>query len=691
MDYLKKDLRIFKFILMVVFIVGLISHGYFFSNSVLSHDALWAVDANADLELKISSGRFMQYLIFTLRGWYSVPWIIGIMSLFWISCSVYIITKTYNLKSIVSIVFVSIILVLNTSNIITIATYTHEADTYQLALLFALLATYVSKFKYGYIASTIFIIFSLGIYQSFISVIVVGFVLLSVLDVLNNKDFKDILIHGISRILIILAGCILYLGVMKLIISLCGYELVDRATSILNIDFNIVNFKNTFDRGKYYFANPISHTMEARKIIAFCYSVFNVILLYNLIILTIARNLKKINIVLMAILAFIFIFSMNIMYFIDSSTYYEIMYYGNLFLLFFGIILIEKASDLKYNIKVLKLNQVIRVITFVLLGIVYFNNFIFANQVYFKKNTDFISVNSTMTRIIDDMEDIDGYVMGKTPVLFSDPLSSSAIYSESYDMPSLNSWILTTGIVSIRASYDQYFKNIMKYPINLHEINYQNNIGNERVAFLEFLDMPVFPEKGYMQMVDDVLIIKIRTTRNEATIQESIDLNLIPDIILDNTIDNILVNRQVFCQLLLQTYLAKTGITDDIIDYNAKTPFTDVDDPYITTAYNLGIAFGISDTLFNPEEIITRQDAALMLNDLVKKLNLNSNIPKTEFNDEHIFKENTVEAIYNISTMQLPDGNCIMNGTGGNKFSPSSDYTLEHAIITLNRLYKYNN
>lgn len=693
MNYLKKDLYIIEFIFMIVFAFGLISHGYFFSNSILSHDGLWAVNAISDLELKISSGRFIQYIVFKIRGWYNIPWIIGIMSLLWISCSVYVTTKTYNLKSKLSIFFVSIIFILNTSNIITIATYTHETDTYQLALLFALLSVYASKFKYGFIASIVFIAFSLGLYQGFISVIVVAFVLLSIIDVLDNKDFKIVILNGIKRILIIFIGCVFYLILMNLTLNLFDIELTQRANSLFDIDFSFTNFKNTINQGISYFKNPVSYSNEAKTLISFCYLLFIIIIVYNLITLAINTRLEKINILILIILSIVFIFSMNIMYFFKSSIYYDLMYYGNLFMLILGIILADKSSNLVCNLDILKINKSFRLLSFVLIGVIYFNNFIFANQSYFKKYTDFVSVNSTMTRIIGDMEDIEGYTMGETPILFSDALWLSPIYSENKDMPNLSTWVLTNGIISIRASYEQYFKNIMKYPINLHPVNYENTIGAERALFMEFLDMPEFPKKGYMKMVDGVVLIKLATSNNEILIKEALDLNIISDDIFFNlTVDKLgdgFINKQEFTHLLLQTYFSKTGGNIDSINIDVNTPFTDIDDPYVTTAYNLGIVRGTGATLFEPNNIITRQDAAIMVNQLTDKLNLTSNSPKKYFDDEKYFNKNAVDAIYNVSSMKIPEGIFIMNGTGDNNFSPMVNFSMDHAIITMLRVYKY--
>ena len=59
--------------------------------------------------------------------------------------------------------------------------------------------------------------------------------------------------------------------------------------------------------------------------------------------------------------------------------------------------------------------------------------------------------------------------------------------------------------------------------------------------------------------------------------------------------------------------MAKTGYT---IPEGLQTPFTDIDDDYVTAAYTIGIVSGVGNDMFNPDSAITRQEAAVMLNNL---------------------------------------------------------------------------
>ncbi|MBQ7266221.1 MAG: S-layer homology domain-containing protein [Firmicutes bacterium] len=120
------------------------------------------------------------------------------------------------------------------------------------------------------------------------------------------------------------------------------------------------------------------------------------------------------------------------------------------------------------------------------------------------------------------------------------------------------------------------------------------------------------------------------------------------------------------------------------LDYNK---FTDTQNPYILLANELGIVNGFSDKTFAPYEYITRQQAAVMLNNTAKLLGLKGESAETFFADSSDFENWAVEAIKNVSAIKNKEGIALMLGVGENKFLPKMNYTREQAYITIYRLY----
>lgn len=168
----------------------------------------------------------------------------------------------------------------------------------------------------------------------------------------------------------------------------------------------------------------------------------------------------------------------------------------------------------------------------------------------------------------------------------------------------------------------------------------------------------------------------------EESIKNSIELGLVPENLQSDYTAKI--TRREFCQLTVQTYIAKTR---NEIDMNVQTPFTDVDDAYITTAYNLKIVSGVGNNKFAPDNYITRQEAAVMLNNLTTVLNIDNSTHQSEkFVDEDYFAEWAKSAIYSVAGIKSGD-TYVMTGTGNGKFSPWTNYTREQAIAAMWRLY----
>lgn len=156
------------------------------------------------------------------------------------------------------------------------------------------------------------------------------------------------------------------------------------------------------------------------------------------------------------------------------------------------------------------------------------------------------------------------------------------------------------------------------------------------------------------------------------------------------------ITRQDFCILAVEAF-CKANNTDagEYIKQNNIAldfdRFDDTENPYILLAEKLGIAKGMSETEFAPNEYITRQQAAVMLSNLAKLSGLEENSPRVDFIDTSYFADWARAAIFNISAIKNAEGTAIMAGTEPNKFSPWMYYTREQAYVTIYRLYKICN
>ncbi len=170
----------------------------------------------------------------------------------------------------------------------------------------------------------------------------------------------------------------------------------------------------------------------------------------------------------------------------------------------------------------------------------------------------------------------------------------------------------------------------------------------------------------------------------KADIDESITKGIVPETLQSWYYDNI--TRKDFCFLAMQTYEEKTGKN---IDLGMESPFTDVDNVYVNAAYNMKIVSGTGDNKFMPDNNITRQEAAVMLDNLAFVMNIDTNdnnMNVEKFTDEDMFADWARMAIYKTANIKSRD-TFVLTGTGDGKFSPLSNYTREQAIVSMLRLF----
>ncbi len=103
-----------------------------------------------------------------------------------------------------------------------------------------------------------------------------------------------------------------------------------------------------------------------------------------------------------------------------------------------------------------------------------------------------------------------------------------------------------------------------------------------------------------------------------AELQEALAMGLIPDMLIGADLTQP-INREEFAALSVKTFEAMSGVKAVAAKSN---PFTDCKEPEVLKAVNVGITNGVTETKFDPEALLTRQQAATMLTRVYKKVNL---------------------------------------------------------------------
>ena len=127
---------------------------------------------------------------------------------------------------------------------------------------------------------------------------------------------------------------------------------------------------------------------------------------------------------------------------------------------------------------------------------------------------------------------------------------------------------------------------------------------------------------------------------------------------------------------------ARTG--KSLIDWRRTYPFHDAASEEIIAAYALGIVSGRGEGAFDPYSGITRQEAAVMLQNAAKAAGRETALQS----ELSVFSDGYRIADWARDAVTYVVGTGVMLGTGPDVFSPLSPYTREQSYLTVLRLYR---
>ena len=142
------------------------------------------------------------------------------------------------------------------------------------------------------------------------------------------------------------------------------------------------------------------------------------------------------------------------------------------------------------------------------------------------------------------------------------------------------------------------------------------------------------------------------------------------------------ITREQFCELIYN-YVSEFG---ELPIDDGHLVFTDTDNMKIRVLNTLGIIKGKSETQFAPDDLLTREEAATILNRLINTVH--PDLASTELYFE--FADSANISGWAMSDIQRICNMGVMKGVGNNTFAPKDNYTTEQAIATLVRIYAYS-
>jgi len=505
-----------KFIYCVLsaFLLGLAAHLYGFMHSGFAHDALNAfIATSAEKAWKIELGRFFvpAYTAF-IRGPVTLPWIVGILGILYTAVAVFLVTEIFDIKSKGITLLTAGIMVTNITYIAQIATYMHEFDCNALALLLSVFTVYLwfkHKGLWSLIAGGICLMLSIGIYQAYIDVAISLIIWKSVMNLFERDDVRAVFKKGIKGIVIILLGCILYWISGKFIYTFTGINLSSR-TDIFALDGKnpVVLYLGLIKPSLKFVIKSIIHPAYNNGLFYALAVVLTVIFCVLAVVIFIKRKYSIDRILLILALVGALPFGMNLVYFLARGSVHDLMIYAFWLFYFFMLLFadrITEESDIPVQVsKILKTSVCVMLVMFI------WQNILLANTAYLRRDLGAQSTMSIMTRVADHIESRDDYIPGQTEVAFIGiPINSYIPYRfdgiKHITGTGTSNAIYTDTSIYFYNNYKVYLNYIMQRPTAFCSDEVHARFKTDQ----RVRDMPVFPNNGYIEMIDGVLVIKM--------------------------------------------------------------------------------------------------------------------------------------------------------------------------------------
>ncbi len=160
-----------------------------------------------------------------------------------------------------------------------------------------------------------------------------------------------------------------------------------------------------------------------------------------------------------------------------------------------------------------------------------------------------------------------------------------------------------------------------------------------------------------------------------ADVKEAIALGFMPSNL--QSLYTQATTRAEFCAFAVKMYEKLMGKT-----ITERKTFADTTDVNVEKMGGLKIVNGVGNNKFSPNRTITRQEAAVLLTNVMKAANAKISTKAPTYSDKSGIASWAVSAVGNMQAKG------IMTGTSATKFTPKGNYTREQSVVTLLRLYK---
>ena len=496
------------------FCTGLLVHLPVMLSDIPNHDGLSSMYFDQNM---ITSGRWFLTVACGFSSYYTVPWIIGLLGLFFLGLTAMALTELLELKSDGAVFMTGGILVAFPALASTFA-YVFTLDGYMMAMLLAVLAVLLTKkYRRGFLAGALCLAFSMGIYQAYLPfaiLLCIYQVLLLFADTKDPVKQKSVWVQIAKYLGMGILGVAAYYVILRILLWIQGKELASYqgigTAGVSSGDGLLVGMKSIYSdflafslRGGVLFSNVYSLAAVALLVLLTCVAAARLVL---------AKKWWKKPLfygILIVTLAVIPVCTSCIRLISPELNYHLLMRYQ---WVVFPICLLAFCDTHLEGEKAVKgqFDALARWGLLISAVVLLFCYGLADNIAYTNLEKKYEKTYAYCLRLLDRIEQTPGYYQGIPVALVG------VVGDESYPVTELTGDV-TRNMIGLSGdylfytgeNYEAFFKNYLGATLNIVDVETMGEIYYSE----EYMKMDSFPGANSTKVVDGILYVKTENSR----------------------------------------------------------------------------------------------------------------------------------------------------------------------------------
>lgn len=496
-----------KLAFLSTFIIGFFCHLFIFTNSMYNNDDIRNLYVDQD---RTDLGRWLLPYTAGISSFFSLPVVNGILSLLFLALTSAVLVRIFQLKNKCNLILVSGLLVAFPS-VACIFSYMFTADAYFISCFLAALSVYFvtrSEQKYGWIAGAVCLCCSVGIYQAYLTFVLLLLLLFFLTALLQPSKYTDRALFRLLLRYVLMLGSGMGAYYLFLILALrvkqtalSSYQGIGQSGTFglrvlkERIFLVLQDFVGFFRPGSILAFN---RWMTAALFLSVALLAVFVLTLYfkNKVYTNPVRNL------LAALCLVALPFCADAVYLISSDLNYHMLMRHSWCLLFIAAAIFYEQAAPFYTAN---RQRLLEWASFAALFLVVWNYILLSNIAYFNMNFRYEKTYALCIKIVDRLEQSEDYDRHR-------PIAFIGNYSKTYKMDAVTDLLdPMTGMKGARIfggtsrCYLPFFQNCLGEDIEVVTPEEEETLKGTP----EFQEMPRFPHDGSIRVIDGVTVIKL--------------------------------------------------------------------------------------------------------------------------------------------------------------------------------------